>query len=92
MIVRIMCQGQYNVDNTLVKQLNAIDNRIVNHITGVDKDGFRTDLAELISLVRDKGIPLDPANIAQSDIIIPPEDLTFDEASLIFKGHGLIEN
>ena len=92
MIVRIMGQGQYNVDNTLVKQLNAIDNRIINHISGEDKDGFREDLAELISLVRDKGVLLDPAKIVQSDIIVPPEDLTFDEASLIFKGHGLIED
>jgi hypothetical protein len=92
MIVRIMGQGQYEVDESLVNQLNAIDNRIVGHVSRDDQNGFRKDLAKLISLVKGKGDRLDPVKIIQSEIIIPPEDLTFEEAKRIFSGHGLIED
>jgi len=92
MIVRIMGQGQYKIDRSLVDRLNTIDNHIVDHVTKGDRDGFRRDLAKLISVVKEKGEPLDPVDIVQSDIIVPPEDLTFEEASNIFSGHGLIED
>ena len=92
MIIRIMGQGQYKVDDGLVNQLNVIDNRIVGRISKGDQDGFRKDLVVLISIVKGKGMPLDPANIVQSDIIVPPEDLTFNEAINIFKGQGLFED
>jgi hypothetical protein len=91
MIVRIMEQGQYEVDKSLLDQLNAIDNRIVDHVNKEDENNFRKDLARLISLVKRKGDPLDPSKIVRSEIIIPPEDLTFGEAKKIFSGHGLIE-
>ncbi len=92
MIVRIMGQGQYRVDSSLADKLNDIDNRIVSHVTKGDQNGFRKDLAKLISAVKDEGEPLDPVDIIQSDIIVPPEDLTFEEAKKIFSGHGLIED
>jgi hypothetical protein len=92
MIVRIMGQGQYKVDSSLTDRLNTIDDRIVGHVSKGDRDGFRRDLAKLISVVKEKGEPLDPVDIIQSDIIVPPEDLTFEEASNIFSGHGLIED
>jgi len=92
MIVRIMGQGQYKVDSSLIKKLNVIDNRIVDHVTMKDRDGFKRELAKLISAVKEQGEPLDPVDIVQSDIIVPPEDLTFEEAEKIFSGHGLIED
>ena len=91
MIVRIMGRGQYKVDNSLIDKLNAIDDRIVGHVTEGDQDGFRNDLHGLISAVKDQGEPLDPAHIVQSDVIVPPEDLTFEEARKIFSGEELIK-
>ena len=92
MIVRIMGQGQYKIDRSLVERLNSIDNHMVDHITKGDKDGFRRDLAKLISVVKEKGETLDPVDIVQSDIIVPPEDLTLEEAEKIFSGYGLIKD
>ena len=92
MIVRIMGQGQYRVDSSLTDKLNDIDNRIVSHVTKGDRNGFRKDLAKLISAVKEEGEPLDPADIIQSEIIVPPEDLTFEAAKKIFSGQGLIED
>jgi hypothetical protein len=92
MIVRIMGQGQYKVDSSLTDRLNTIDDRIVGHVSKGDQDGFKRDLARLISVVKDRGEPLDPVDIIQSDIIVPPEDLTFEEAEKIFSGYGLIKD
>ncbi len=92
MIVRIMGEGQYNVDSCLLDQLNVIDNRIVDHVSKGAQKEFREDLAELISAVKKNGKQLDPKEIIKSDIIIPPKDLTFEEAKGVFKGYGLIED
>jgi hypothetical protein len=92
MIVRIMGQGQYKVDAELMDKLNAIDNRIVAHVSRGDEAGFRKDLALLISTILEKGQPLDKMSILSSDIIVPPEDLTLKEATKIFSGQGLIRD
>jgi len=92
MIVRIMGQGQYRLDNSLVDRINAIDNNIVYHVARGDQIEFRKDLIRLISAVKEKGKPVDDAEIVESAIIVPPEDLTFEEAQKIFSGHGLIKD
>lgn len=92
MIIRIMGEGQYEVDGGLLDQLNVIDNRIVDHVNQGKQNEFRADLAKLISAVKENGTPLDPKKIVKSDIIVPPRDLTFEEAKGVFKGYGLIED
>jgi hypothetical protein len=92
MIVRIMGQGQYEVDAELIKKLNAIDNRIVAHVSRGDEAEFRKDLALLISAILENGQPLDKMSILSSELIVPPEDLTLKEATKIFSGQGLIRD
>ena len=92
MIIRIMGEGQYRIDSCFLDQLNAIDNRIVEHVSRGALMEFKNDLAELIHIIKVKGEPVDPKEIAQSDIIVPPHDLTFEEARRIFSGQGLIQD
>ena len=92
MIIRIMGEGQYEVDSCLLDQLNVIDNRIVDHVSQGRQKEFREELTKLISTVEKNGRPLDPKEIIKSDIIVPPKDLTFEEAKGVFKGDGLIED
>jgi len=40
--------------------------------------------------VRDTGERLDDADLAPSDLIVPPDDLSLDEARELFAGDGLI--
>ncbi len=92
MIIRIMGEGQYRVDSCILDDLNKIDNRIVDHVSKGDLKKFKKDLDQMISTIKEKGEPLDPVEILPSDIIVPPEDLTLDEARRVFSGHGLIED
>jgi hypothetical protein len=92
MIVRILGEGQFEVEGSLVDRLNAIDNKIVEHVNKGDRKEFKKDLARLISAIKEKGEPIDPVDIVPSDIIVPPEDLTLEEARKVFRGEGLIED
>ncbi|MEM2925551.1 MAG: hypothetical protein QXJ68_07685 [Methanocellales archaeon] len=90
MIIRIMGDQQYEVKSSILDQLNKIDNKIVELVAKGDEKNFRKELLRMINLVRKKGKPLDPRIIVESQLIIPPEDLTLEEARKIFTGEGII--
>lgn len=92
MIIRIMGEGQYEVEGSLLEELNVIDNRIVDHVGRGEEKEFREALGQLISTVKRNGKQLDPKEIIKSEIIVPPKDLTLEEARGIFKGYGLIND
>ncbi|VVB64606.1 Uncharacterised protein [uncultured archaeon] len=92
MIIRILGEGQFRMDDKHIGDLNKIDNRIVNHVKEGDQIAFREDLDKLISTVKDLSEPLDPVDIIQSDLIFPPEDLSFEEAKRVFSGDGIIKD
>jgi len=91
MIIRILGDGQFRLDDNLLDRVNKIDNQIVNHVSQGNKAEYSKDLANLISTVKELASPLDPVEIVPSDIIIPPSDLSFEEARRVFCGDGLIK-
>jgi hypothetical protein len=91
MIVRVMGEGQYRIESGLFDALNAIDNRIVEHVQKGDRPAFEQDLAALIAEVKRCGQPIADTELVESDIIVPPADMSLDEARDVFKGAGLFE-
>ena len=57
-----------------------------------EKEEFRAELAKLISEIKVKGEAIGAEEILESDIIVPPEDLSLEEAKDIFKGSGIFED
>lgn len=92
MIVRILGEGQFKLDDKHLDELNKIDNRIVDHVNKGNQAAFQKDLDNLLSAVKKQGEPLDPVDIIPSDLIFPPEDLSFEEAKRVFKETGIIED
>jgi PspA-Associated protein len=92
MIVRIMEEGQFRIPSSLLDELNVIDNRIVDYVAKENESDFKKELDKLIAMIKENGKPLDDAEIVESDLIVPPGDLTLKEATGIFKGEGLIED
>lgn len=90
MIIRIVNEGQYEVSDDLLDELNELDNEIVELLESGDETTFRDVLRRFISTIRGNGTPLDPDIITESDLIVPPDDLTLSEAVRIFSGEGLI--
>lgn len=91
MIIRILGEGQFRLDDGLVQKINKIDNRIVDHVSKGKKAEYVQDLANLISTIKELAEPVDPVEILPSDIIIPPSDLSFEEARKVFCDEGLIK-
>ncbi len=90
MIVRIATEGQYRLPDADADRLNQLDNEAVAAVDAGDEDGFHAAFEQLIELVRSEGEPLGGDELEESDIILPPPDLTFVEAGEQFTGEGLI--
>ena len=90
MIVRLMGEGQFRVADSDVDELNGIDNAAAAALEVGDEAGFRLRLEELHAKVREVGEPLELADLSASDLIVPPADLSLDEARKLFSGDGLI--
>ena len=90
MIVRIATEGQYDVDDSISDQLNEADNAVVAAVDSGDEAAFQSAYDKLLSIVRDNGTELGDDDLAESGLILPPPDLTFEEASEQFTGDGLI--
>lgn len=90
MIVRILTEGQYEIDSDYLDQLNAIDNDVVSAIADGDRARFASLFQELLSIVREHGTPLPNEALEESDVILPPADTSFEEAAELFVGEGVI--
>jgi len=55
-----------------------------------DEEGMRERLRELAEVVRGEGKKLEDADLSPSEAIVPPEDLSLDEARELLSGEGLI--
>ncbi|NOZ26692.1 MAG: hypothetical protein GXP39_01385 [Chloroflexi bacterium] len=89
-MIRVAGKGQFEVprDASLLTELNAIDNQIVALLRESEAELQRL-LERMADLVRERGRSLE-ATLAESDLVLPPEDLTLDEALELFVGEGLI--
>ncbi len=90
MIVRISTEGQYEIPDEDTDKLNDLDNEVVAAVEAGDEEAFQTAFASLLELVRSDGKPVADDVLEESDVIIPPPDLTFAEAQQQFTGEGLI--
>jgi hypothetical protein len=90
MIVRLMGEGQFRVGEDAVGTLNEIDNAAVAALEQGDESGFRARLEELARAVRERGEALSDDDLSSSDLIVPPLDLSLEEARELFSGEGLI--
>ena len=90
MIVRIATEGPYRVPDDAQRQLNDLDNRAVAAVEAGERERFKELFAEMLELVRTQGAPLDDAELVESAVILPPPDVSFEEAEGGFTGEGLI--
>ena len=90
MIVRVMGNGQYDVDDEVAKGLNDLDDQAEQALEAGDEDQLRELLRRMAEQVRANGARLADADLKPSEAIVPPDDLTLDEARQLFDGEGLI--
>jgi hypothetical protein len=89
-IVRISGEGQYNLPDSDSERLNELDNRAVNAVEQGDETGFKELWSQMLELVASDGNAVSQDELVESDVILPPRDVTFEEAKAEFSGEGLI--
>ena len=90
MIVRLMGEGQFEVDDEVAKGLNDIDEQAGQAVERGDEEQLGELLRRMAEAVRTNGARLPDDDLRGSEGIVPPEDLSLDEARELFSGDGLI--
>ena len=91
MIVRLMGEGQYRVDDALLASLSDLDDQAVAALNRNDEAELDRFLDEMWSLVQARGARLPDEDLSNSDVIVPPSDLTLEETrALMSEDDGLI--
>lgn len=90
MIVRIAGEGQFTLPDADADRLNQLDNDAVSAVEAEDRGKFAELWAQMLELVKTDGTVLDGDDLHESDVILPPRDISFEEAQAEFTGEGLI--
>ena len=90
MIVRLMTEGRFEVDDEVAKGLNDIDEQAGAALERGDEEQLAELLRRMAEAVRTNGIRVPDEDTSASDAIIPPDDLSLDEARRLFEEDGLI--
>ena len=90
MIVRIASEGQFKLADDVQTKLNELDNEAVAAVEADDEARFQELFNQMIELVESSGEPVPDDELVESSVIIPPKDLTFEEAKGEFTGEGIV--
>ena len=92
-VVRIMGRGQFKVNKETIRDINKVDNTIVEILQNenkADDHEFKTKITNLVQTIISKGQKLDDKELVESDVIVPDSDISLEEAKKVFKGEGII--
>ena len=90
MIVRILGEGQFDVDDTNTAELNRLDTELEKAVERNDEAAFTAALRGLLAQVRAQGSPLPADSLEPSDLILPHQDSSMDEVRKMLTDDGLI--
>jgi hypothetical protein len=90
MIVRISGEDQYELPDEDYDRLNELESAVVAVVEGGRENGFAEAYGTLLDYVRSNGKRVGADELEASRVILPPADLTFEEAGKEFTGEGLI--
>ncbi len=85
-----MGDGQYLLDDTLAPHLAELDAATEDAFAAGDQEALHASLASLAAAVKLNGRRLPDDSLDESDSIVPPVDLTLEEAHRLMQGDGLV--
>lgn len=91
MIVRVLDEGQYELDEDAVARVEALDATLSQALSAGDEAWFTRALASLLAEIRSSGRRLDPATIVPSDMAVPSEGSSLEEVRALL-GEGTPEH
>jgi hypothetical protein len=89
-IIRILGEGQYQIDAAQLGDLNELDSAVEHAISVGDVAEFRQALSRLLTEVHEKGAPLADDVFVESDLVLPSADATLDDVRAMLSDEGLL--
>lgn len=83
MIVRIMADNQYRLDDSMLPEVHRLDDALEAALTGGDDATFSATLGQIVAYVRTHGQPVPDVEVVASDLIVPADDMTREEAQAL---------
>ncbi len=90
MIVRIMEEGQWELSDDLVDELNRLDAELEADMERGESAPFAEHLRRMQDFVRTSGKPVPDDEIVPSDAVLPPPDISLEELRELLGDEGLI--
>jgi hypothetical protein len=90
MIVRILGEGQWDVSEDHLTELNRLDAAVEKAVETGDEVTFSQSFAALLNSVRSEGSRLPDDTLHDSDLILPPADASIEEVRNLLEDEGLI--
>ncbi|HEY7836334.1 MAG TPA: hypothetical protein VIB59_02635 [Solirubrobacteraceae bacterium] len=90
MIVRISGEGQFDLADSESARLNELESAVIAAVDAGEEDGYTRAFTELLDYVRATGREVPDDELEGSDVILPPADISLQEAAADFTGEGLI--
>lgn len=80
MIVRIMEEDQYTIDDSHAKKFEQLDQALLSSVHGQGTVEFHKALTNLHHYIRQHGQKVPHTEIVPSDLVVPAVDMTLAEA------------
>jgi hypothetical protein len=90
MIVRILGEGQFDVPDAALEELEALDSSLQQACDSGEKPAFATALTALLSRVREVGTVVPDDYLGPSDLVLPAAGASLAEVSELLTEEGLI--
>jgi len=90
MIVRILGEGQFKMDDEASAVLDKLDSELEAAIDHGDEPAFSAALSTLLAHVREHGEPVSAEHLGPSELILPHEGSSIDEVRKMLADEGLI--
>jgi hypothetical protein len=81
--VYTMGRGQFKVNEETIRDINKVDNTIVEILQNknkADDQEFKIKVTNLVQTIISKGQRLDDKELVESDVIVPDSDISLEEA------------
>ena len=94
MIVRILNEGQWELSEEAVRDLNSLDDAVDKAVASADQGQLASALQALLSRVRSTGTVVPDDELRDSDLILPDADSTVEDVRSLLSDsdEGLIPN
>jgi hypothetical protein len=90
MIMRILGEGQYEIAEEHLAELNELDSVLQAAVDAGDEPAYTAALSALLTAVRALGTPLPDETIIPSDLVLPDSDMSLRQIGELLSDEGLI--